>query len=102
MTDNQQAAEEIVDSGMSGKTIERAEWLWANLPTGRKWTALQTHEKALVCHTLALIEAETREKAAKVAAKWGEAYAQYGKADGEDAADDICDAIRSMGGADHG
>jgi hypothetical protein len=27
--------------------VERAEWFWTNLPTGRKWTGLATHEKAL-------------------------------------------------------
>lgn len=42
------------DSGMSGEAVEQAEWFWNNLPTGnRKWTSLQTFEKALVCHTLA-------------------------------------------------
>lgn len=46
---------EGVDSGMSGEAVDRAELLWANLPTGRKWTSLQTHEKALVCHTLARV-----------------------------------------------
>lgn len=44
------------DSGMSGKEVERAELLWANLPTGRKWTSLATHEKALVCHIIAAAE----------------------------------------------
>ncbi len=39
-----------VDSGMSGPQVERAEVLWANLPTGREWTSLATHEKALACH----------------------------------------------------
>jgi hypothetical protein len=44
-----------VDSGMSGDAVERAEWFWTNLPTGRKWTGLATHEKALVCHQIARI-----------------------------------------------
>jgi hypothetical protein len=41
-----------VDSGFSESNIEMAETAWANLPTGRKWTSLATHEKALVIHTL--------------------------------------------------
>lgn len=48
------AAQEV-DSGMSGDAVERAEWFWTNLPTGRKWTGLATHEKALVCHQIARI-----------------------------------------------
>lgn len=43
-----------VDSGMSGDAVAEAELLWASLPTGnRSWAGLATHEKALVCHTLA-------------------------------------------------
>lgn len=38
-----------VDSGMNGEAVERAEWFWASLPTGRKWTSLATHEKAHTC-----------------------------------------------------
>ena len=48
-------AAQDVDSGMSGDSVERAEWFWANLPTGRKWAGLSTHEKALVCHQIARI-----------------------------------------------
>lgn len=52
-TQSQPASVEVaIDSGMSGDAVERAEQLWANLPTGRKWNSLQTHEKALVCHML--------------------------------------------------
>ena len=40
---------------MSSDAVERAEWFWANLPTGRKWAGLATHEKALVCHQIARI-----------------------------------------------
>ena len=51
-------AGEPIDSGMDAASVERAEWLWANLPTGpRKWTSLATHEKALVCHTVARLTA---------------------------------------------
>jgi hypothetical protein len=48
------------DSGMSGDAVERAELFWAQLPINRKWTALQTHEKALVCHLLALAASPSR------------------------------------------
>jgi hypothetical protein len=48
---------DVVDSGMSGDAVTRAEWAWANLPTGRKWTSLATYEKALVCHTFARLTA---------------------------------------------
>ena len=41
------------DSGMSGDVVDRAELVWTNLPTGRRWTSLATHEKALACHILA-------------------------------------------------
>lgn len=44
-----------VDSGMNGEAVQQAEWFWANLPTGRKWAGLATHEKALVCHQIARI-----------------------------------------------
>lgn len=43
---------------MSGEAAERAEWLWAQLPTMRKWTSLPTHEKALVCHLVAALSTE--------------------------------------------
>lgn len=46
-----------VDSGMDGESIAGAEAFWANLPTGRKWTSLKTHEKALVCHQMDRLEA---------------------------------------------
>jgi hypothetical protein len=49
----------VVDSGMDGDTVERAEWLWVNLPTNKKWTSLATHEKALVCHTVAALSRPT-------------------------------------------
>ena len=42
----------VTDSGMDGDAIEQAELLWANLPTGREWASLATHEKALVCHAI--------------------------------------------------
>ena len=51
-------AERPVDSGMSGDAVKDAEWLWVNLPTMIKWTSLKTHEKALVCHTVARLRAE--------------------------------------------
>ena len=47
------SGEASVDSGMDGASVEAAELFWANLPTRRKWASLATHEKALVCHTLA-------------------------------------------------
>ena len=47
--------EAAVDSGMNGEAVQQAEWFWANLPTGRKWAGLATHEKALVCHQIARI-----------------------------------------------
>ena len=56
MTENTKAIE--ADSGMSGEAVERAERTWANLPTGCKWTSLATHEKALVCHTLAALQGQ--------------------------------------------
>lgn len=73
------AAQEV-DSGMSGDAVERAEWFWTNLPTGRKWTGLATHEKALVCHQIAritpspaaqdgLVEAEIDRRVAEERAK---------------------------------
>lgn len=40
------------DSGMNGDAVARAEQLWVNLPTRRKWASLETYEKALVCHML--------------------------------------------------
>lgn len=51
-------AERPIDSGMSGDAVKDAEWLWVNLPTRIKWTSLETHEKALVCHTVARLRAE--------------------------------------------
>lgn len=45
-----------IDSGMGGDLPERAEWLWASLPTTRKWTSLPTHEKAMVCHALSRVQ----------------------------------------------
>ena len=44
-----------VDSGMSGNNVSRAEMVWTNLPTRRKWHELHTHEKALVCHVIARV-----------------------------------------------
>ena len=44
---------EEADSGFDGDSVARAEWAWANLPTGTKWTSLATHEKALAVHTFA-------------------------------------------------
>lgn len=45
----------VVDSGMSGNDVARAELVWTNLPTRRKWNELHTHEKALVCHVIARV-----------------------------------------------
>lgn len=46
-----------IDSGMSGDAVELAEMVWGNLPTGnRTWAGLATHEKALVCHTIARLQ----------------------------------------------
>jgi len=50
-----------IDSGMDGKSIAGAEAFWAGLPTGRKWTSLKTHEKALVCHQMDRLEAALRQ-----------------------------------------
>lgn len=49
------------DSGMDGQSVERAELVWANLPTNRPWASLPTYEKALVCHTLARLTAQSGE-----------------------------------------
>jgi hypothetical protein len=57
-----------VDSGMSSDAVVRAELLWANLPTGKPWTSLSTAEKALVCHTLARLEARPTSTDPEVAA----------------------------------
>jgi hypothetical protein len=52
------------DSGMSGDAVAQAEMVWANLPTRNlPWTSLATHEKALVCHTLARLTADALESA---------------------------------------
>jgi hypothetical protein len=49
------------DSGMSGDAVALAEMVWAQLPVGnRSWAGLATHEKALVCHTLARLTALSR------------------------------------------
>lgn len=49
------------DSGMDGQSVERAELVWTNLPTNRPWASLPTYEKALVCHTLARLTAQSGE-----------------------------------------
>lgn len=43
---------DAADRGMGGDTVVAAEWLWASLPTVRKWTSLKTYEKAMVCHAV--------------------------------------------------
>lgn len=51
------------DSGMSGDAVAEAEMFWANLPTRNlAWTSLHTHEKALVCHTIARLRAAKIER----------------------------------------
>jgi hypothetical protein len=55
----EEARELSCDSGMSGEAAERAEMVWTNLPTRVPWTSLATHEKALVCHTLARLTRPT-------------------------------------------
>jgi hypothetical protein len=57
MTERSEDALKPCDSGMSGETVARAEMVWTNLPTRVPWTSLATHEKALVCHTVAALEA---------------------------------------------
>jgi hypothetical protein len=47
------------DSGMNGDAVAMAEMVWTNLPTRVPWTSLATHEKALVCHTLARLTRPT-------------------------------------------
>jgi len=51
-----------VDGGFDGDLTKTSEWLWASLPVIRKWTGLETYEKALVCHLVSRIrtEAEAR------------------------------------------
>lgn len=51
------------DSGFTPENIAHAEWLWANLPVGAtKFHDRPTHERALVCHTVARFrEASTAE-----------------------------------------
>jgi hypothetical protein len=58
----EQLSELDADSGMSGDAVAQAEMVWANLPT-LPWTSLATHEKALVCHTLARLTADALESA---------------------------------------
>jgi hypothetical protein len=60
----EQLSELDADSGMSGDAVAQAEMVWANLPTRNlPWTSLATHEKALVCHTLARLTADALESA---------------------------------------
>lgn len=44
-----------VDSSMLGNNVSRAEMVWTNLPTRRKFHELYPHEKALVCHVIASV-----------------------------------------------
>ncbi len=83
MTDSQSNTvplDEPVDSGMSADAVERAEWAWANLPTGpRKWTSLTTAEKALACHTITALTSMEGEREKIVAWLLNAPAGQFGE-----------------------
>ena len=84
------------DSGMSGPDVERAGFLWANLPTGRKWTSLATHEKALVCHAVAAAEQRGAERQIELDALIAEKDADSDWSDGIPRGLGIAEEIRKQ------
>jgi len=99
-----EATQPDTDSGFAGDTPNAAEWLWASLPTTRKWTSLKTYEKAMVCHAVLRLRTDRKavlEEAAKVVDNYARTQREagaMGSFDAADIAEHIAQAIRALKG----
>lgn len=48
------------DGGMDAATVQKAEWLWTQLPILTRWHAQPTYVKAIVCRAIRKIEADAQ------------------------------------------
>lgn len=56
-----ESTRQTIDSGMDAATVQKAEWLWTQLPILTRWHAQPTYVKAIVCRAIRKIEADAQE-----------------------------------------